>query len=229
LSIVIGEWREEWHALADQLQLPELRACTTTEWEFTDCFLDNSDSKMRLNRPYIRVDRVKMQSVLRDKYSEAGGMILAGKLAAQCTNTNLYSEGLVHTHSGSKLTLQDGTMVDCKVVVDATGLDSKLTSKESPLVSRAGTSVGTLPVGVQIAYGFIAEVDNLGPYDDAAMTLFDYRTDYAEYNSTWFADVQKRPTVSVYNNYIVCDLLCIYPLHINYLMTLSLAICSSCM
>jgi hypothetical protein len=30
-----GEWRAEWHHLSDRLQLPELKECTTTEWEIT--------------------------------------------------------------------------------------------------------------------------------------------------------------------------------------------------
>ena len=33
----------------------------------------------------------------------------------------------------------------------------------------------------QIAYGFACELeDGIGPYDQAAMTLFDYRTDHFE-------------------------------------------------
>ena len=38
-----GEWRDEWHALSDLLQLPELKECTTTEWEITDCFFGGSN------------------------------------------------------------------------------------------------------------------------------------------------------------------------------------------
>ena len=34
----------------------------------------------------------------------------------------------------------------------------------------------TLRTGFQIAYGFIAVIDDLKGYDEAAMTLFDYRS-----------------------------------------------------
>lgn len=33
-----GEWRDEWHVLSKRLDLPELKSCTTTEWDYTDCF-----------------------------------------------------------------------------------------------------------------------------------------------------------------------------------------------
>jgi hypothetical protein len=36
-------------------------------------------------------------------------------------------------------------------------------------------SENELPMGFQIAYGFIAVVDELKGYDESAMTLFDYR------------------------------------------------------
>ena len=37
-----GEWRDEWHCLSDRLKLPELKECTTNEWEVTDCFFGGS-------------------------------------------------------------------------------------------------------------------------------------------------------------------------------------------
>ena len=54
-----------------------------------------------------------------------------------------------------------------------TGLESRITSKENPVVARG--SENELPMGFQIAYGFIAVVDKLKGYDEMAMTLFDYR------------------------------------------------------
>jgi hypothetical protein len=61
-----GEWRSEWHHLSERLQLPELKECTTTEWEITDCFFGGSfdmpkDERTTLPKPYVRVDRIKMQ------------------------------------------------------------------------------------------------------------------------------------------------------------------------
>lgn len=68
-----GEWRAEWHHLSKQLQLPELNECTTTEWESTECFFGGSfdmanDERTILPKPYVRVDRIKMQALLRGRY-----------------------------------------------------------------------------------------------------------------------------------------------------------------
>ena len=62
-----GAWRNEWHCLSERLKLPELKECTTTEWEITDCFLGGShdiptNERLTLPNPYVRVDRVKLQS-----------------------------------------------------------------------------------------------------------------------------------------------------------------------
>jgi hypothetical protein len=47
---------------------------------------------------------------------------------------------------------------------------------------------------MQIAYGFIALVDDLTGYDPRAMTLFDYRTDFVGDDAAWQRDVEMRPT-----------------------------------
>ena len=72
--------------------------------------------------------------------------------------------------------MDNGENVRCKIVIDATGFETKLIAKEDPFFAR-GTHKALEP-GYQIAYGFIAHVDSLGPYDPTAMTLFDYRTSY---------------------------------------------------
>ncbi len=183
-----GEWRDEWHALADRLHSPGLKECTTNEWEVTDCFLtkDNHDGtgtidacnqvktgRMRLTRPYVRVDRVKMQKLLRDQFLAKGGTIIDGKVSGRITMKNLFTKGLVHHPNGTYITLDSGDTLEAKIVVDATGFESRLIIKEDPRIARGHFK--ELPVGYQIAYGYIADVDNLGPYDNQAMTLFDYR------------------------------------------------------
>lgn len=42
------------------------------------------------------------------------------------------------------------------------------------MLARGSSEV--LRTGFQIAYGFIAVIDDLKGYDEAAMTLFDYRS-----------------------------------------------------
>jgi lycopene beta-cyclase len=173
-----GEWRDEWHALSERLKLPELKQCTTTEWERTDCFFGGSfdidtDERLVLSRPYIRVDRVKLQAVLRERFDKRGGVAIASKLSSRLVAPNLFDKHLIHDIDGSTLTLDSGETVRCKVLVDASGFESKLTGRESPMYARSSSI--SYSTGYQIAYGFIAHVTSLGPYDLKAMTLFDYR------------------------------------------------------
>jgi flavin-dependent dehydrogenase len=74
---------------------------------------------------------------------------------------------------GTSLTLEDGSSVRCRVLIDATGLESRITAKEDSQYARGSSK--SYPVGYQIAYGYIAHVTTLGPYNEKAMTLFDYR------------------------------------------------------
>ena len=57
-----GAWRSEWHCLSERLKLPELKECTTTEWEYTDCFLGGSfdvpiNERLQLPNPYVSTQR----------------------------------------------------------------------------------------------------------------------------------------------------------------------------
>lgn len=192
-----GEWRDEWHFLSQRLKYPELKTCTTTEWESTDCYFGGShgipvDQKTKLPRPYVRVDRVKMQKLLRDKFSNAGGAAVAGKIDTNRIGNNLFDRGINHDVNGTVLTLDDGTQIRAKVVVDSSGLESRLVARESANVARGINQ--EIPVGYQIAYGFIAHVSNLGPYDEKAMTLFDYRTNYLEDNAAMLTEGLRKPT-----------------------------------
>lgn len=111
-----GEWRDEWHVLSEQLKLPELKQCTTNEWEVTDCFFGGShemptDTRTRLPRPYVRVDRVKLQKVMKSRFDEAGGISVPSKLSARRISDNIFDKGLVHDAEGSSLTLDDGQVM----------------------------------------------------------------------------------------------------------------------
>ena len=193
-----GEWRDEWHCLAEKLHIPELKECTTTEWEVTDCFFggkgsdDPKDYRTRLNRPYVRVDRVKLQSVLKKKFDAAGGISIDSKLSSKRIASNLFDKNLVHDAEGSTLTLDSGEIVRAKVVIDATGFESRLIGKENCYFAR-GTNKMSEP-GFQIAYGFLAHVDNNGPYDMKAMTLFDYRTEPFDDDESLLKSTIDRPT-----------------------------------
>jgi len=194
-----GEWRDEWHALSERLALPELKECTTNEWEITDCFFGGSfdvpmTTRTTLPRPYVRVDRIKMQALLRQRFKKANGLPVSNILVArQLGSENLFDKNLVHDCSGSTLVLEDKKTLRCKILIDATGLESRLISKETPYFARGVNA--ELPTGFQIAYGFSAHTDKIEPDDPKAMTLFDYRTDHMERQpQSVLADAVDRPT-----------------------------------
>lgn len=54
-------------------------------------------------------------------------------------------------------------VVRAKIVIDATGSESRIIARENPYFARGSNKA--LEPGYQIAYGFIAHTDSLGPYD----------------------------------------------------------------
>lgn len=194
-----GEWQDEWHSLAERLSLPQLKSCTTNEWDVTDCFFGGTgDVPMnqctRLPRPYIRIDRVKMQKLLRSRFLAAKGHIISSKVSAKRIGPNLFDQNIVHHAQGTRVVLDNKVTLETKVVIDSTGFESRFIEKEVPHLARGKDE--RIEEGYQIAYGFIAHCSSTGPYDFNAMTLFDYRTDFLAENKTWLADAVKRPTVS---------------------------------
>lgn len=173
-----GEWTDEWHHLAESLKLPELKECTTTEWNITDCFFGGNDGvpmdqRTTLQRGYIRVDRIKLQKIMRQKYQQASGHIIESKVLASRIGLNLFDKNIVHGDKSTLLTLENGQSIESKVVIDATGFETRFTANEEPYTARGSNK--ELKTGFQIAYGFIATATSLGPYAFKAMTLFDYR------------------------------------------------------
>ena len=69
----------------------------------------------------MRVDRLKLQKLLKDKYKEANGIIIPSKLSSTRISPNLFDKGIVHSSDGSELTLDDGSTVRAKIVIDASG------------------------------------------------------------------------------------------------------------
>ena len=150
------------------------------------------DTRTTLSRPYVRVDRIKMQELLRSRFKANGGLSLPTKLSATRIASNMFDKGLVHDKDGSSLELDDGSSIRCKVLIDASGLESRLIAKEDSQYARGSNK--EYEMGYQIAYGFIAHVDKLGPYNKDAMTLFDYRTTHFEDSPAWLKDGKDRPT-----------------------------------
>jgi flavin-dependent dehydrogenase len=161
-----GSWSKEWDALSAKLDLPELKQCLTNEWEYTDCFFGGSNDvpmtqRTTLQQPYVRVDKKKMRDLYLSRFKASGnGVTIPSKLTTRCIGPNLFeSEKIHHADTHTLLTLDNGDVVKCKVVIDATGPESSLVAREDPVYARGG-GAPELQTGYQIAYGFVAHVDS---------------------------------------------------------------------
>lgn len=193
-----GAWCSEWEALARRLELPSLLDCVANRWERTDCYFGGSfgtpeEERTELDVPYLQVDRVALKEVLtRELESAPRASIIGSKLESAVVAPNLFDANLVHDATGSTLTLSDGSTLRAKLVVDATGSESRLVTREP--AADAGYWRETEP-GYQIAYGVrVPTPRGLGPYAPEAMTLFDYRTDHLANRPEMLADAEARPS-----------------------------------
>lgn len=190
-----GVWEDEWQAVTAAFGEFEINKvdlidkCIDTRWAVTDCYFGGSfdipvKERFRLNRPYLRVDRNLLRETLSPNVAGASYKVVKANHISKAIGVNMYSPAgsIVHDETGSTIQLQtkDGETVTVrsKLIVDATGHETSLIMRDS--------RTKTKPAGYQIAYGIMAELDEedipdldaFGPYDKAAMTLFDYRTDH---------------------------------------------------
>ena len=119
--------------------------------------------------------------------------LLCGSVRASNVAPNLFDANLAHDATGTSLTLSPGgEPLRARVVVDATGFESRMVRREAP---AAGGLWEEIPPGYQIAYGMRVAVagGRLAPYKADAMTLFDYRTDHLQ-GTDMLADAEARPS-----------------------------------
>ena len=119
--------------------------------------------------------------------------LLCGSVRANNVAPNLFDANLAHDATGSSLTLSPGgEPLRARMVVDATGFESRMVRREAP---AAGGLWEEIPPGYQIAYGMRVAVKGgrLAPFQAEAMTLFDYRTDHLE-GTDMLADAEARPS-----------------------------------
>jgi len=188
-----GVWKDEWQAVVERFKAAgvllkggDVGSAINREWQVTDCYFGGSfdvpmEERMRLDRPYYRVDKNALKSSL----SDTGYKVLYANHVSKAIAPNIYTPAgsLVHDEEGTTILLKckDGKEMSLrsKLVVDATG-------HETQLVLRDTRAPANNPPGFQIAYGATMELDEtnipslsmFGPYDKEAMTLFDYRTDH---------------------------------------------------
>ena len=186
-----GVWKDEWAAVCDRfyemgvtLSGGSVGNAIDREWQVTDCYFGGSfdiptETRMRLDRPYCRVDKDALLQTLTTKNYKT----LYANHASRAIGVNLYEPAgsLMHDSTGSTIRLvkEDGTEVTVRstLIVDCTGHETKLVLRE--------TRDPYLSPGFQIAYGVLVDVEeenseslDIGPYAKDAMTLFDYRTDH---------------------------------------------------
>ena len=168
-----GVWQAEFEALHEMMPELKLKDCVDHTWPRTDCFFETDERRTTLDRPYCRVHRGRLQETLRTRSDAVGVRRIQAKVrgdaAAWCANI---VDGIRHDAAGSTLEFDDGRTLRATSVVDCTGFESSLTS-------RQGTGAGPPPT-FQVAYGIygLVEEASLAPYDADAMLLFDYRDDH---------------------------------------------------
>mmetsp|Transcript_5122 Transcript_5122/g.12596 ORF Transcript_5122/g.12596 Transcript_5122/m.12596 type:complete len:611 (+) Transcript_5122:148-1980(+) len=204
-----GVWKDEWKTILDRyesfgidLNDGEVDGVIDKEWSVTDCYFGGSyniptEERMRLDRPYCRVDRFALKKSLTKNFR-----VVEANHISEAIGVNMYrpTGSLVHDEDGTTIKLQPKDAdappltMRTKIVVDTTGHETKLTLKDSIEPHT--------PPGFQIAYGALVEVDEskspnlsmIGPYDKEAMTLFDYRTDHFDGDESATIKATKAPT-----------------------------------
>eukprot|EP00536_Pseudo-nitzschia_multiseries_P001638 jgi/Psemu1/181616/e_gw1.21.234.1 len=202
-----GVWKDEWKTILDRyesfgIDLTDGEGVIDREWSRTDCFFGGSydiptEARMRLDRPYCRVDRFALKKALTKNFR-----VVEANHISEAIGINMFrpTGSLVHDEDGTTIQLQpkdaDAPPVTMrtKIVIDTTGHETKLTLKDSIEPHT--------PPGFQIAYGALVEVDEsnspnpsmIGPYDKEAMTLFDYRTDHFDGDESATIKATKAPT-----------------------------------
>lgn len=181
-------------------------------WNVTDCFFGGSfgipvPERTRIDRAYYRIDKDALRESLTPppQRSSSYRQLRASHFSTAIA-PNIYAPAgsLVHDADGTTVQLRraNGNIltVRTKLVVDCTGHETKLVLRESTLRGEPSQ-----PPGYQIAYGCLVDVEcdndgsgdssRIGPYDKEAMTLFDYRTDHYDSESTAAQQrVAKSPT-----------------------------------
>ncbi len=71
------------------------------------------------------------QSLFKRRFASAGGLAVTGYLDTQLVAPNLFNnDAVVHDIHGSTLKLNDGRVLRTTLMVDATGLETRLTARE---------------------------------------------------------------------------------------------------
>ncbi|KAK1264231.1 Capsanthin/capsorubin synthase, chromoplast [Acorus gramineus] len=148
-----GAWVDEFASLGGGLE-----SCLDVTWPHASVYFDGRDAPpKRLARPYARVSRGALKSLLLENCASQGVRFHA----ARAWKVSHDEEGLRSTVSCS-----DGREVRARLVVDASGFGSSFIGYNAPQ--------RTPRTGYQIAHGVLAEVE-AHPFALDEMVLMDWR------------------------------------------------------
>ncbi|KAH7428214.1 hypothetical protein KP509_10G080900 [Ceratopteris richardii] len=148
----------------------DLLDCLDTTWSSAVVYLDDKKKKY-LKRPYGRVDRRRLKAKMME------GCINNGVKFHQAKVLNV-----IHEDDHSLVVCSDGLTIKSNVVLDATGFSRCLVEYEKPYNP-----------GYQMAYGFVAEVDE-HPFDIDKMVFMDWRDSHLHEDSVLKSNNDKLPT-----------------------------------
>ncbi|KAK9805848.1 hypothetical protein WJX73_007733 [Symbiochloris irregularis] len=152
----LGVWPNNYGVWIDEFAAMGLDDCIECVWPQAKVYLDSTpEGEKELHRPYGRVDRPKLKR----------------KLLERCIRNGVkFHKGLVdsveHRDTFSCMRCQDGTQLEGRMVLDATGHARKLIEFDKKF-----------DPGYQAAYGIIAEVDS-HPFDLDSMLFMDWRDEH---------------------------------------------------
>lgn len=140
-----GSWSDELQDLGDHIALEH-------EWSEAAVFLEHSTQAVTLARRYARVDNEETRRRHLRILDQGGARRITGRAAS-----------IAHRDDDSRVTLDDGQIIEARHVVDCTGIGALL-HYQGP-----GTP------GFQTAYGILARFEG-DPLDGHPMVLMDYRS-----------------------------------------------------
>ncbi|KAL3682483.1 hypothetical protein R1sor_000505 [Riccia sorocarpa] len=144
-------WPNNYGVWVDEFEAMDLLDCLDYTWGSAVVYLDD-DQKKSLQRPYGRVNRVKLKSKMIEQCITNGVQFYQSKV-----------KNVTHSKDRSFVVCDDGYVIETAVVLDATGHSRRLVQYDQPFNP-----------GYQIAYGIVAEVD-CHPFDLDKMLFMDWR------------------------------------------------------
>eukprot|EP00899_Mesostigma_viride_P022219 jgi/Mesvir1/3181/Mv16339-RA.1 len=165
-----SSWRNNYGVWVEEFEKAGLTDCLEVIWPRSNVHLDVGKERF-LNRPYGRVDRLKLKRTLLNRAVQHGVRFL------RSTVTDIQ-----HSPFQSQLVCADGTKVSALIVVDATGFSCKLLQFSEPFEP-----------GYQAAYGIMAKVDS-HPFPLDTMLFMDWRDDHLRFEPSLRAGNMASPS-----------------------------------